>query len=1091
MDNKQLAQKSKLERINSKFYLYFVPILDNSGWHWPVKFKFVDHKQFNLVSRFDRPIGFVFPQKTELDSYKSYRESVQKIIAEILRRVGVNFKKPDWTDLELNIEKLSYLDGVKPRSEIHTKKKPSRINTKEALRSLADGKIIHQIVIEDIEADVFCPGVQRLAEYLVQLREVLGRSIALHNQQFLLIIDERDKGRTINELQKFKFFGLPSENFLFMYRKLDNGSLISADHNRLYTDTVHTAKTPLSYAEMIYQTAMDDQIFYKKDKLFSRVDLNNREFMKKLLNGKELLLSTNASDGNFTFSLERLAVALKTGRNWRQQTRLIIDEDNSENKYSYAIYQPLAFNSLIKNSAYLPLHPVVNNRAIYNNPNLFDLARMVKTIFIKGKEVTVTQKHLKLLSADNYQAYDFLQQANAALVNELERKQFDIRETIAEIKADDNYQQNVSFFQEEIVKEKEQEVTKRVEDIIQADPNIQAAKAMAAEVIVEKTAEEALQTPETTAEEIPAATIAKKSRYISEPKKAAKKSGGKKMQKSIKADKEKITINSLIKKYPELNLNSQLIQDMKKKNIDIELTLERITKANAGAYDGYKPIKAKALPEIDGVRVIEANDEYILELDFKETQTRIDGYNLPKKLDLKKYGIFNKETGKIFINSQQLKNIGQMLAPIVAYGMLNGGSASSYVDKTSNTKSYSSLVDLYRKYFDAIADMAKDLPKGSTPAYVNPNGSLGYNFMEMRERALLIKALKYKLMSGVEDLKDIYPMFQMTSDKTHKELQQIIDKYDQSEILKDLIEFTGKDSKNVRSKMQPVMAVWTQDKPYQIFSEAYGKKNSTLAMPGGHGHNFYVMKEIYKELYDQGYRVFYLGNVDNPANVVNDKAVALLGLTGKPALFEFTIKTKADVKGGIALVDENDVINCGDIGPAVSKEEVKSYEEKGLKILFNPASGYFNAEWLIDNLDNVIDNLPMRTSPQDKDAGKYRQAEQVTWEIMGMIPDKIILAVDKYDRFIAAKMLVELLMASKIDDIDLNDPTYPPELREIALNLQRGLEAKLTKEYGMKLVDGVWLPKSIDELVRDLNEEITADLNQKKKVQRKGKKANS
>ncbi len=551
-------------------------------------------------------------------------------------------------------------------------------------------------------------------------------------------------------------------------------------------------------------------------------------------------------------------------------------------------------------------------------------------------------------------------------------------------------------------------------------------------------------------------------------------------------------IENIKKKYPEVEISPELYTAMKKNNINVEISIERLLKANAGAYDSNKPLKVAGLPEIDGVRVIKIDHSYFLKLNYREAQNRIDEFNLPVKIDLRKFGILTNNGGEIHIHERQLEEIGKLLAPVVAYGMLNGGSASSYVDKTSNVKNYHKLVELYEKYFDQIEGMSKDLPKGVTPAYVNPNGTLGYNFMELRERALLIKLLEYQAKNKVKNPADIakraYQMFQMTSDKTHKQLQKIIGNYDKSEILKELIEYTKRDSGNVISKEQPLMAVWTQERPYKFFTQAYGKENSPLAMPGGHGHNFEVMKDIYKSLYKQGYKIFYLGNVDNSANVVNDKAVALLALTGRSGLFEFSMKTPADVKGGIAVETEDNNIDCGDLGVAVSKEYAKECEDKGLKILFNTASGYFSAKWLNDNVDEIVEKLPMRVSKQNKDAGSYSQAEQVTWEIMGMMRDKIVLAVDKYDRFIAAKMLIELLMASRIDDIDMNDPRYTPELREIALNLQRGLEAKLTNEYQMKLVDGAWVPKTVKEIIRDIKAEMEEAKKQVKKVKSKGKK---
>src|SRR5690606_31472659 len=118
-------------------------------------------------------------------------------------------------------------------------------------------------------------------------------------------------------------------------------------------------------------------------------------------------------------------------------------------------------------------------------------------------------------------------------------------------------------------------------------------------------------------------------------------------------------------------------------------------------------------------------------------------------------------------------------------------------------------------------------------------------------------------------------------------------------------------------------------------------------------------------------------------------------------------KTAADVKGGIAIIDQFNKLNCGDIGVAVSKEEVAKAEAEGKTILFNTATGLFDLKYLLSVLERVIEKLPMRISTQDKDAGVYQQMEQVTWEVIGMIEDPLLLAVDKYDRFIAAKMLVE------------------------------------------------------------------------------------
>ena len=112
----------------------------------------------------------------------------------------------------------------------------------------------------------------------------------------------------------------------------------------------------------------------------------------------------------------------------------------------------------------------------------------------------------------------------------------------------------------------------------------------------------------------------------------------------------------------------------------------------------------------------------------------------------------------------------------------------------------------------------------------------------------------------------------------------------------------------------------------------------------------------------------------------------------------------------------------------------------------------------------------MRFADQDKDAGRYSQAEQVTWEIIGMLDDFFIFGVSKYDRFLAAKLLLDCLMTS---GIGLNDPSYPTDpnpavdLRRIAAELNAGLVRKLSTVYGMKLVSGRWEPKTAVELVAE------------------------
>ena len=163
-----------------------------------------------------------------------------------------------------------------------------------------------------------------------------------------------------------------------------------------------------------------------------------------------------------------------------------------------------------------------------------------------------------------------------------------------------------------------------------------------------------------------------------------------------------------------------------------------------------------------------------------------------------------------------------------------------------------------------------------------------------------------------------------------------------------------------------------------------------------------------------------------------------------------------DVKGGILVQTQEGKRTVADIGPAISFDEVKRLEERGESILFNCAIGLFDLDWLVPRLDEIARGLPLRVSDQDKDAGKYSQAEQVTWEVTGILPSFLAFAVDKYDRFIAAKLLAETLLTSSGAGDDLTGGRIPSELADTSRKLHAALERKLGGAYGLELRDGRW-----------------------------------
>jgi hypothetical protein len=315
-------------------------------------------------------------------------------------------------------------------------------------------------------------------------------------------------------------------------------------------------------------------------------------------------------------------------------------------------------------------------------------------------------------------------------------------------------------------------------------------------------------------------------------------------------------------------------------------------------------------------------------------------------------------------------------------------------------------------------------------------------------------------------------MFQMTSVNNNSEITRAYGELRNGRLLRDLIDETGVEITSVLTGIQPMIAAFTHDRegrPKRLFTEAFGSRERLLPLPGGHGQNFEVLKEVYRQLYRAGKRFVILGNVDNLGNTIDPAEIALVALTDKQAGFDFAFKTPVDVKGGVLVVDQHGRLDCADIGPAISPEEVSTAEATGTPILFNCATGIFNLSYLVANIDSIIEELPMRWSNQEKDAGAYSQAEQVTWEIIGMLDDFYIFGVDKYERFLAAKLLIESLMAS---GIGLEDPRYPTDvdptkdLKRVAFRLHDGLKRKLSSAYGMKLDGGRWIPLNTQEIAR-------------------------
>lgn len=527
-------------------------------------------------------------------------------------------------------------------------------------------------------------------------------------------------------------------------------------------------------------------------------------------------------------------------------------------------------------------------------------------------------------------------------------------------------------------------------------------------------------------------------------------------------------------------MNKELIHACREKNIDVDLTREILDTVNHQQKETDKEGNFQQFPDLDDKRIFSTEDNPFFKITQKELQSFLEEF-LP---DFSPEDLLLSWSGNSWIaDTASLKRIGILLYPYTAYGILNGGSATSYIDKKKNSSYGKEVFSLVEKTFTELSSLSNNKPKGITPAFTQPDGRPGNTFIELKMRSLLIETIRYnELTKQVYPEKNLphlsgIPLFQMTSTFTEEKLRTEYKAYKKSHILKDLIDYTGFDVTSCYSAQQPLIAAFTSTQdgyPLSIFSNAWNKKNNPLSLPGGHGQNFLVLKDIYRELYSKNKKLALLGNVDNLGNTLDPVLLAVSALSRSNSSFEFSFKTPVDVKGGVLIETTSGNFDCYDIGPGISKQTVLDAEESGKPILFNCAAGIFNLSYLVPNLDSIINNLPIRLSNQEKDAGSYSQAEQITWEIIGLLKNPLIIGVNKYERFIAAKLLVESILTSQSPYIlkELNNSAISENtenILEFTNKLHFGLRKLLLERYGYT-VDrkGDFIIKNIKDIKADL-----------------------
>ncbi len=458
-------------------------------------------------------------------------------------------------------------------------------------------------------------------------------------------------------------------------------------------------------------------------------------------------------------------------------------------------------------------------------------------------------------------------------------------------------------------------------------------------------------------------------------------------------------------------LHPELIANLRAQGVDLDRLTRFLEDLNAGKFGNAPSGGPYSFPPANHPAVVDISRGASFELPERIARER--AASLGVDLDRLVHPARMREGAALF-DAESLREVGMRLYPKAAFGVLNGGAATSYVDFKKNRALAEGLFDQYADRFTASSELYRHQPKGIAPAYFNEDGSSGESFLFLKLRMLARARLDCARLTGFPATEAL-PFFQMTSVHTDAAVAEALRSYSGRPDMEELARATGSDPCASLTACQTMMAAIThsgEGSPRRVFDRAWGKEHSPLAMPGGHGQNFEVLASVYRELYTRGIRFVWLGNIDNLGFTVDPVSLATLALGGNDASFEFSARTPMDVKGGVLVSDAAGRFTCADIGPAIGMEEVLSFERSGGRVFFNCGLGLFNLARLIELLDELPYRLPLRITDQDKDAGRYAQAEQITWEIIGLLDDPLFLVVDKRKRFLAAKMLMETLLTS-------------------------------------------------------------------------------
>lgn len=522
-------------------------------------------------------------------------------------------------------------------------------------------------------------------------------------------------------------------------------------------------------------------------------------------------------------------------------------------------------------------------------------------------------------------------------------------------------------------------------------------------------------------------------------------------------------------------MDSRIATILENHGISVSQT-EAILRASDYGRRRHPDLDIKEFPDIDGKIVINARSADHVHSFPAAAQTLTDlgcsrteaDYLLALAVADSKHPEARVENDTLYATRKGLHSLGLFLVPLVSFGVLNGGSASSYFDDKKNKEF---APGLFETFADFVHGAKGDIPKGLTPAYFNPDGTSGQNFVALKLRAWLRIIVEYqKIARGTgirlswDGLEKRYPFFQMTSTATDGPLREVFSSLSNDPFIRHLLDESGISlGENIPTEVQDLVAAFTigeQDGKRDVFLNAYGHIDKPIGLPAGHGQNFTVLGPVYRKLFATGKRLAYLGNVDNMGFFPDPASIAMTVLTKAQASFEFSFRTPMDHKGGVLVRGNNDRLCTADIGRSISREVVDGAENKGTHVLFNCATGLFDLSFLVPELERISHELPVRFSNQDKDAGKYSQAEQNTWEVLALLERPLVLAVEKQERFLAAKLFLDCLLTSGMGQEMAGKGILSEKEERIlaeARELNKGLTHVLRVGCGLELKGGRWV----------------------------------